>query len=240
MNDFNKQHPLIIIFIAFSIMIPIMISTNLKIILIYGLIGILYLFLFKIKLKIFLPLIFIIIPITISILFLNMFYPNLAKIDTSKHFTFLNYTIYQDAFYTGLRLFARYYLLTLLSISTVTLIDFYKLIFSFIQQFRLSANYGYPAFIAINAIKHAKDEYQRIRTVKKMRNIKGLNIFTISIPLLVYAIRFSERSSIALLSKGYTKDKIYYFNYKLNNKSLKLTILFFFLNIGYFLFLSIF
>ena len=113
------------------------------------------------------------------------------------------------------------------------------MIFSLIQQFRLSPLLGYPAFIAINAIKHAQSEYQRILIIKKLRKIKGLNIFSTAIPLLVYAVRFSERSSIALLSKGFTKNRVYFFDYSISEKELKIVLIISLLNILYFLLLCL-
>lgn len=112
--------------------------------------------------------------------------------------------------------FVRAILLTFVSVSASFIVDFEWLLLFLMSKRWLSPSKGYPIFAAINAIEHLKEEKKRLDHLAKMRGLTGLrHQFRIILPLLVFAVRHSQRSATAMIARGLNDHKIFYYDYSI-------------------------
>ncbi len=131
--------------------------------------------------------------------------------------------------------FLRAILLTFISVSASFVIDFEWLLLFLMSKRLISPTKGYPIFAAINSIEHLKEERKRLNHLAKMR---GLNHFRYQlhqmIPLLVFALRHSQRAATAMIARGLNDNKIFHLDYGIKKTDWLFGCLIFFFQIAFF------
>ncbi|HAZ11779.1 MAG: hypothetical protein A2X86_08000 [Bdellovibrionales bacterium GWA2_49_15] len=124
--------------------------------------------------------------------------------------------------------FARAILLTTLSLSAGLIIDFERLLLFLMSKKILPPSIGYPIFAAINALEHLREEKKRL---DHLARIRGLNHFRYQLhqimPLLVFALRHSQRAATAMIARGLSDQKVFYYDYRIPNRDFKIGVVVF-------------
>lgn len=147
-------------------------------------------------------------------LLLNLLYPG-EKLRVGEQLYFFSTPVYKAALMNGLLNFSRLFLLTLVSMSSTYAITYTKVILYLIIHKGLKVIMGYPLLIALNSILLFKDEFERIRLSAKFRGLGWWDRLFVIFPLLVFAIRHSQRGSLSLVTRGLNPNKSFYFGYEL-------------------------
>lgn len=134
---------------------------------------------------------------------------------------------------------AHLFLISLLSMSASIAIDFTKVILYLMVHKGLRLFWGYPMLLAINSIAQFKEEFERIKINARFRDLPFKDQFFVFFPLLIFAIRHSQRGALSLVTRGLNHQKSFYFSYALSIHDKKLFVLFwiFYLSIIVLLFL---
>lgn len=185
-----KKHPLPLLVLSFIPIFAILILglglTTVYLFLLHSLLCLVCGIGFKRYLKLFL----LVVLFSLSLFVLNYLYSTLSM-----------------AFYN----FFRAILLTFVSVSASFIIDFEWLLLFMMSKKVLSPTKGYPIFAAINAIEHLKEEKKRLDHLAKMRGLTGIrHQFRLILPLLVFAVRHSQRSATAMIARGLNDQKNFY------------------------------
>jgi energy-coupling factor transporter transmembrane protein EcfT len=147
-------------------------------------------------------------------LLLNLLYP--AKdFRTGEILEFYSIRVYQLALFNGLKTFAKIFLLSLVSMASSYAIFYTKVILYLIIHKGLKVFWGYPILIALNSIFLFKEEFDRIRLSARFRELGWWDRLFMIFPLLVFAIRHSQRGSLSLVTRGLNPSKSFYFGYEL-------------------------
>jgi energy-coupling factor transporter transmembrane protein EcfT len=147
-------------------------------------------------------------------LFLNLLYPG-EKLQTGEIIVIGQVSFYKAALINGLKNFTRLFLLSLVSMSSTYALAYTKVILYLIIHKGLKVFMGYPLLIALNSILLFKEEFDRIRMSARFRGLGwSERLFTL-FPLLVFAIRHSQRGSLSLVTRGLNPNKSFYFGYDL-------------------------
>ena len=148
------------------------------------------------------------------LLLLNVIYPG-EKLQNGPLLYLGDFAFYQLALINGLKNFTRLFLLTLVSMSSVYAIIYTKVILYLVIHKGLKVFMGYPLLIALNSILLFKEEFERIRLSARFRGLGLWDRFFTLFPLLVFAIRHSQRGSLSLVTRGLNPNKSFYFGYDL-------------------------
>ncbi len=108
------------------------------------------------------------------------------------------------------------FLIALLSMSSTAAIDFSKVVLYLIVHMGLRLFWGYPMLLAINSLALLKEEFERIKINARFRNLPLKDKVFIFFPLLVFAIRHSQRGALSLVTRGLSHQKSFYFSYELS------------------------
>lgn len=153
-------------------------------------------------------------------LLLNLLYPG-EKLKVGEQITLFSMTFYKAALMNGLKNFSRLFLITLVSMSSTYAISYTKVILYLIIHKGLKVIMGYPLLIALNSILLFKDEFERIRLSARFRGLGWWDRVFVIFPLLVFAIRHSQRGSLSLVTRGLNPNKSFYFGYELSPRDRK-------------------
>ena len=154
-------------------------------------------------------------------LFLNLLYPG-EKLQTGDIIVIGQVSFYKAALINGLKNFSRLFLLSLVSMSSTYALAYTKVILYLIIHKGLKVFMGYPLLIALNSILLFKEEFDRIRMSARFRGLGwSERLFTL-FPLLVFAIRHSQRGSLSLVTRGLNPNKSFYFGYDLGAQDRKI------------------
>lgn len=154
-------------------------------------------------------------------LVLNLLYPG-KKLQAGAIYTIEGFSFYEAALHNGLKNFSRLFLLSLVSMSSIYAIVYTKVILYLIIHKGLKVFMGYPLLIALNSILLFKEEFDRIRLSAKFRGLGFLDRLFTLFPLLVFAIRHSQRGSLSLVTRGLNPKKSFYFGYDLTASDKKI------------------
>lgn len=152
-----------------------------------------------------------------SFFLLSMLYTS-ESYKTGITYNFLNFTFYEGAIANASKNFSRLFFLTLVSMSSTHAINYSKVILYLIIHWGLKVFWGYPLLIALNSILLFKEEFDRIRISAKFRGLGWWDRLFILFPLLVFAIRHSQRGSLSLVTRGLSPSKGFYFTYALRSR----------------------
>lgn len=147
-------------------------------------------------------------------LFLNLLYPG-EKLQVGEQISIGTVTFYKAALMNGLINFGRLFMLSLVSMCSTYAIIYTKVILYLIIHKGLKVILGYPLLIALNSILLFKEEFNRIRLSAKFRGLGWWDRLFVLFPLLVFAIRHSQRGSLSLVTRGLNPNKSFYFGYDL-------------------------
>lgn len=161
-------------------------------------------------------------------LLLNLLYPS-EKLKIGEQITLGPISFYKAALKSGLFNFFRLFLLSLISMCSTYVIIYTKVIMYLIIHKGLKVMLGYPLLIALNSILLFKEEFDRIRLSAKFRGLGWWDRLFILFPLLVFAIRHSQRGSLSLVTRGLNPNKSFYFGYDILPSDRKWLFLFFLL-----------
>jgi energy-coupling factor transporter transmembrane protein EcfT len=75
---------------------------------------------------------------------------------------------------------------------------------------KLKVVWGYSMLLSMNSLSLLKKEQERIAFNAKLRGLKWHQRYLTFFPLLVFAIRHSERGAMALVTRGISPDKEFY------------------------------
>lgn len=190
-----KKHPLLLLILSFIPILTILIMGPCLTTLYLFVLHILLCFVCGIGLKRFFKLLALVVLFSFSLFILNFLYSTL-----------------QLAIYN----FARAILLTFVSVSASFIVNFEWLLLFVMSKKWLAPTKGYPIFAAINAIEHLKEEKKRLDHLAKMRGLTGLrHQFRVILPLLVFAVRHSQRSATAMIARGLNDQKQFYYDYSI-------------------------
>ncbi len=129
--------------------------------------------------------------------------------------------------------FARAILLTSLSLSAGLIIDFEHLLLFLMSKKILPPTIGYPIFAAINALEHLREEKKRLDHLARMRGLYHFRYRLHQImPLLVFALRHSQRAATAMIARGLNDQKVFYFDYSISRKDFQIGAFFFLLQLA--------
>lgn len=107
----------------------------------------------------------------------------------------------------------RLFFISLLSMSSAVVIDYSKVILHLTVSKRLKKKWAYPLLLAINSIALFKDEFDRIKINARLRELPMKDKLSPLFPLLVFAIRHSQRGAMSLVTRGLNEEKSFYFSY---------------------------
>lgn len=113
-----------------------------------------------------------------------------------------------------LNLSGKLFLLVLASMASARFINYTKVIMYLIIHQGLKVLWGYPLMIALNSIVLFKEEYEKIKLSGRLRNLSAKDKVGLLFPLLVFAIRHSQRGSLSLVTRGLHPSKSFYFSYE--------------------------
>ena len=147
-------------------------------------------------------------------LLLNLLYPG-KKLQTGEILVFYQFSVYKLAVMNGLKIFSRLFLISFVSMSSSYAITYTKVILYLIIHKGLKVFMGYPLLIALNSILLFKEEFDRIRLSGRFRGLGWWDRMFVIFPLLVFAIRHSQRGSLALVTRGLNPNKSFYFGYEI-------------------------
>ncbi|QDK40503.1 hypothetical protein DOM21_03330 [Bacteriovorax stolpii] len=153
-------------------------------------------------------------------LLLNLLYPG-EKLRVGEQVSIFSWSVYKAALINGLQNFARLFMLTLVSMSSTYTIIYTKVILYLIIHKGLKVIMGYPLLIALNSILLFKEEFDRIRLSARFRGLGWWDRLFVLFPLLVFAIRHSQRGSLSLVTRGLNPNKSFYFGYDLSARDRK-------------------
>ncbi len=122
----------------------------------------------------------------------------------------------EDILISGLKTSIKLLLLVLTSMASAGVINYTKVVLYLVIHKGLKVLWGYPVIIALNSILLFKEEYQRIKLNGQLRNLGLKGKLGVLFPLLVFAIRHSQRGSLSLVTRGLNPHKNFYFNYSIN------------------------
>jgi energy-coupling factor transporter transmembrane protein EcfT len=145
-------------------------------------------------------------------LFLNLLYPG-EKLQVGEQVSIGQFTFYKAALTNGLINFSRLFLLSLVSMCSTYAIIYTKVILYLVIHKGLKVIMGYPLLIALNSILLFKEEFDRIRLSARFRGLGWWDRLFVLFPLLVFAIRHSQRGSLSLVTRGLNPNKNFYFGY---------------------------
>ncbi|MEA9355377.1 energy-coupling factor transporter transmembrane component T [Bacteriovorax sp. PP10] len=145
-------------------------------------------------------------------LFLNLLYPG-EKLRVGEQLYVGHFTFYKAALMNGLINFSRLFMLSLVSMCSTYAIIYTKVILYLIIHKGLKVIMGYPLLIALNSILLFKEEFDRIRLSARFRGLGWWDRLFVLFPLLVFAIRHSQRGSLSLVTRGLNPNKSFYFGY---------------------------
>lgn len=115
-----------------------------------------------------------------------------------------------------LKSMTRLFLVSLVSMSSGSVINYTKVVLHLIVHKGLKLFWGYPILLAMNSIALFKIEFERIRMNAKLRGLPWRDQLFLFFPLLVFAIRHSQRGALSLVTRGLNHKKSFYFSYDLS------------------------
>ena len=147
-------------------------------------------------------------------LFLNLLYPG-PKLLVGEQIKIGSVVVYKAALLNGLIVFSRLFMLSLVSMCSTYAINYTKVILYLIIHKGLTVSAGYPLLIALNSILLFQEEFGRIRLSARFRGLGMWDRLFVLFPLLVFAIRHSQRGALSLVTRGLNPNKSFYFSYEI-------------------------
>ena len=139
-----------------------------------------------------------------------------ADLQKGKVFYFLGKKYYEMSLNQGMSTSLKIFCLSLISMCSASVIDYTKVILYLIVNQGLKLIWGYPILLAINSVLLFKNELERIKINARFRELPFNDRVAVFFPLLVFAIRHSERGAMSLASRGLSDSKTFFSAYETN------------------------
>ncbi len=123
------------------------------------------------------------------------------------------FVFYKASLRHGLNQWAKLALLTTLSMTSGLIVDYTKILMSLMQRGTMPLRLGYPIILAMNSIVLLSEEMNRIKMLARQRKLPFMKRVFPFFSLLVFAIRHSQRGALALVTRGLSDNKSFYFDY---------------------------
>jgi hypothetical protein len=146
---------------------------------------------------------------------LSLLYPA-KELKSGEIYYVAKFVIYQSSLNAAFRTMIKLFFVSFVSMTSGTIINYTKVILHLIVHKGLKLFWGYPALLAMNSIVLFKNEFERIRINAKLRELPLSDRIFLFFPLLVFAIRHSQRGALALVTRGLSEKKSFYFSYDLS------------------------
>lgn len=150
-----------------------------------------------------------------SLFMINILYPA-GVFKSGEIYRIGNFEIYRASLVRAIHTMIRLFFVSLLSMSSGTAIDYTKVVLHLIVDKGLRLFWGYPLLLAMNSIVLFKKEFERIRINARLRGLPLKDKLSFFFPLLVFAIRHSQRGALSLVTRGLNDHKSFYFSYGLS------------------------
>lgn len=161
-----------------------------------------------------------------SLFLLTIFNP--AATDKSGiEYRIFNFVFYESSVHKALLTMMKLFFVSFVSISSASAIDYTKVVLYLIVHKGLKLFWGYPILLALNSITLFKEEYDRIKLNAHLRDLPIKDRMFVFFPLLVFAIRHSQRGALSLVTRGLNDKKTFYFSYDLSLSDKKRMVFFF-------------
>jgi energy-coupling factor transporter transmembrane protein EcfT len=160
-----------------------------------------------------------------TLFMINIIYPSIA-LKTGEIYNIGYFQIYHGTLVKSAQTMARLFLVSLLSLSSGKVVDYSKVVLYLLVHKGLKLFWGYPLLLALNSIVLFKKEYERIRINARLRDLPLKDKLSLFFPLLVFAIRHSQRGALSLVTRGLNQEKNFYFNYDTSESDKKILFLF--------------
>lgn len=118
------------------------------------------------------------------------------------------------------------FFVSFISISSTSAINYTKVVLHLIVHKGLKIIWGYPFLLAMNSIALFKEEYDRIKLNAQLRGLPWKDRVFVFFPLLVFAVRHSQRGALSLVTRGLNDSKTFYYSYDVSWPDKKRLILF--------------
>ncbi len=148
-----------------------------------------------------------------SLFVISILYPS-AALKIGFVYQFGAFKIYQASLDRAIRTMIRLFLVSFLSMSSVGAINYTKVVLHLIVDKGLKLFWGYPMLLAMNSIVLFKKEFERIRINARLRDLPLKDRINMFFPLLIFAIRHSQRGALSLVTRGLNDQKSFYFTYE--------------------------
>lgn len=149
-----------------------------------------------------------------TLFLLSVFNPS-KDLQNGDVYHFLNMTFFKSSIDKAFMTMMKLFMVSFVSICSSSAIDYTKVILHLIVHKGLKLIWGYPFLLAINSITLLRDEYERIRLNAHLRQLPLRDKVFLFFPLLVFAIRHSQRGALSLVTRGLNDRKTFYFSYDL-------------------------
>lgn len=153
-----------------------------------------------------------------SVMFLVLFllYPSERHV-SGEDIVIYKYSVNSGVLKEAISSFLRIAALSHLSMASSIVISYSHIILLLLSKGKIRSTIGYPLMVALNSINLFKDEFNRIKLANKFRGLGTYRSLFIVFPLLVFAIRHSQRGALSLVTRGINTKKRYYYNYDMNS-----------------------
>jgi hypothetical protein len=140
-----------------------------------------------------------------------------------------------DSLHEILKYAIRLFFLFTVSTFSFSAVDFDKVFIYLMATRKIKTIWGYPLILAINSLQLLKREQERIAFNTKLRGLKWHQRYLVFFPLLVFAIRHSERGAMALVTRGLNPHKLFYNAWLPSKRDRAILISYFLLTLTFFL-----
>lgn len=103
-----------------------------------------------------------------------------------------------------------------LSMSSNLVINYTNVIMYLISKGKITNDSGYPLLVAINSIGLIKEEFYKIQINARQRQFSIYKRINTLFPLMVFAIRHSQRGALSLVTRGLSETRSFYYQYDLD------------------------
>lgn len=153
---------------------------------------------------------------SLSLFVISILYPS-AALKTGEIYKIGTLNIYRTSLLKATHTMIRLFLVSFLSMSSGMAINYTKVVLHLVVHKGLKLFWGYPFLLALNSIVLFKKEFERIRINARLRDLPLRDKVSLFFPLLIFAIRHSQRGALSLVTRGLNDQKSFYFTYALSS-----------------------
>lgn len=103
-----------------------------------------------------------------------------------------------------------------LSMSSNLIINYTNIILFLVSKNKMQTSSAYPLLVAINSIGLIKEEFYKIQINARQRKFSVYKRINTLFPLMVFAIRHSQRGALSLVTRGLNETRSFYYQYDLD------------------------